>query len=273
MSDLIDAHLGHFRSALSRDTLSTREVVLRRADRDLPLGLYEASTEELAEWLATPGWSRWTRCTYYGHLTAFYRWACDPGRSRGLDWDPSAGLARPPSPKGLPRPVSRDQFVFALAVLPAPWPLLVRLAGQAGLRAAEIAALDRSDATERAITVVNGKGGKDRVVPTHPELWAALRGLPPGPVARDARRIPMTAYQVSHRASDHLTRIGLTRVTMHKFRHWFATELVAQGVNLLVVAELLGHANVNTTKVYALVTSEQREMAIRALPALAPVPS
>jgi integron integrase len=46
-------------------------------------------------------------------------------------------------------------------------------------------------------------------------------------------------------------RAGITkRVTCHTFRHSFATHLLENGVNIRVVQELMGHADVKTTEVY-----------------------
>ncbi|MFH1635391.1 MAG: tyrosine-type recombinase/integrase, partial [Chloroflexota bacterium] len=51
---------------------------------------------------------------------------------------------------------------------------------------------------------------------------------------------------------------GLPHLTPHILRHTFAKNLVNQGVGLEKVAVLLGHASLNTTRIY--VTPGQRDL-------------
>ena len=48
-----------------------------------------------------------------------------------------------------------------------------------------------------------------------------------------------------------MDRAGITkRMSCHTFRHSFATHMLENGVNIRVVQELMGHADVKTTEVY-----------------------
>ena len=55
-------------------------------------------------------------------------------------------------------------------------------------------------------------------------------------------------------------------VTAHVLRHSFATTLVRGHTDLVVAAELLGHARLETTRLYTRPSAEDRANAISLLP-------
>ena len=58
------------------------------------------------------------------------------------------------------------------------------------------------------------------------------------------------------------------RVSSHTFRHSFATHLLEDGVNIRVVQELMGHADVKTTEIYTHVMEKNISATVSPLDAL-----
>lgn len=272
MNDLVDAHVRHLRHAgYSPDTISDRAKLLHRLDRELPMGLVRATVEELENFQATPGFSLQTQATYYHHITGFFQWGAHPSRLY-IDYDPSAGLRRPKVPRGLPHPVTDAELVHALTELREPWRTYVLLAAYEGMRVAEVAGIDRHDITQ-ARTRILGKGRKVRSLRTHAQVWQAVEPFPAGRIARRIRdgREADPDY-LSARIIDVHKRIDLPGVTLHRYRHWYGTMMLrpkdfgGAGASLRAVQLNMGHASVETTALYTLVSDEERDAAIDALP-------
>ena len=268
---LIEAHLEACQAGgLSEKTIADRRKVLHRVDAALPYGLVAAASEELVRWLAQladAGRSVKTLATYFSHIRPFYAWAFTAGALEG--WNPTLTIAAPRVPKHLPRPATEDQLTKVLDQADHPLRTMVMLAAYAGLRAGEIAALRREDVTPAGITV-RGKGGRDRWLPLHPLIWAEVGPMPPGPVVEVCGH-PATSKRISHWASEQLHLLGHD-LTLHRFRHRFATQLLrpselgGAGADLRTVQELMGHASVATTQVYTQVTDDQLRLAVDRLP-------
>ncbi len=139
--------------------------------------------------------------------------------------------------------------------------LLTRL----GLRASDVAALtvDAIDWRNGNIRLAPGKNRRERLLPLPLDVGAALvavlRSRPPtaprGVLFLRARPPvrPLTAATVTGIAQRALRRAGLTvpRFGAHVFRHTVATQWVQRGVSMKTVADLLGHADLETTALYA----------------------
>jgi site-specific recombinase XerD len=154
-----------------------------------------------------------------------------------------------------------------------------------GLRSAELCTLDVGDIQtfrNQPVLVVNGKGGKVRRVPLHPEALEAIRAYwraegrngqePAEPVFQtlgvhgpyEARRLTYKAIRhlISRSRKEALIR---KRVTPHTLRHTFAVSLLDQGVDLRTVQDLMGHSSISTTQAYLHTSEEKKLAAINAL--------
>lgn len=228
-------------------TIETYEPVVRRAHAELPYGLAGSTTEELQEWIWRPGRAASTRNTYRAAIRSFLAWAT---AGEYLDFDPGRLLPPVKVPTGQPRPAPHDELADILAKARDPFRPWILLAVAMGLRCVEISRLDRQHVAEER-TWIQGKGGKNCYVPTHPVAWLAVHDLPTGPIARRADGSRATRQDVYRRANEHIGRLGHPSVTMHQMRHWYGTAVYrAAGRDILVAKAGLRHGDVTMTQRY-----------------------
>lgn len=267
MAVLIDQYLEWLRVRdCTERTIGARNEILNRVDRDLPCGIEHATYEELEAWLYRPEWSRSTKSTYYGAIRSFFVWATNPLDAR-LDFDPTVMLPRPKARPGIPKPVSDQELAHILTHAAEPFLTWSKLAAYEGLRCIEIARLHREHITEE-LTYVWGKGDKPGVVPTHPIVWRAVQDLPAGPIAWTKTGLRASARYISITALLHFRRdLGMPRGTsMHRFRHWYCTNILRQTRNVRTAQVLARHASITSTVIYTLIADEERRLAVQALP-------
>ena len=186
--------------------------------------------------------------------------------------DPTTAVAGPRTPRPLPKALSTDEVDRLLAAPAGAEPVVLRdramleVLYAAGLRITELVTLDVDDVdlTERTVRCT-GKGSKDRIVPIGRPARAAVdawlvRGRPAmGPTEpalfvnrRGGRLTRQGGWKIIKK---HAHAAGLAaQVSPHTLRHSFATHFLDGGGDVRVVQELLGHASVNTTQIYTLVS-------------------
>ena len=128
----------------------------------------------------------------------------------------------------------------------------------AGLRVAEAVGLRwESVDLARLQMAVTGKGDVERAVDILPEAETMLRRrynnfvISPYVFPKPDGQ-PLTTRAVQRVVQRIRDRLGLPqdRMTPHKLRHAYATDLVNRGVPIHVVSAQLGHASVATTTIY-----------------------
>lgn len=175
----------------------------------------------------------------------------------------------PKRPRTLPRPASPTDAIAlaedAGAAAPNDWigardlAILLLLYG-AGLRVAEAMGLTARVLPLGQAMRVTGKRGKTRIVPLVPavkEAIGAYVALCPYALAGDtplfvgAKGGPLNPDLVRRAVRGARARLGLPdTLTPHALRHSFATHLMAGGVDLRSLQELLGHASLSSTQIY-----------------------
>lgn len=133
-----------------------------------------------------------------------------------------------------------------------------------GLRASEVRGLRLADVDQGLRRVrVEGKGGRERVVPIDVAFFAELAAYlrterPPGLSTPQCFVVlrgptagrPLTEAGLRSIFRHHRKTSGALRVRPHRLRHTYGTELAQAGIDLLVLRELMGHASPETTAGY-----------------------
>jgi integrase/recombinase XerD len=143
---------------------------------------------------------------------------------------------------------------------------LLELLYATGCRASEVSAMRLSDVhLAESFCTCRGKGDKERVVPLGRRAIAALAAWIEGPrkafatragsqpawVILSSRGNRLSRMRIWEVVREHAAVAGIPRdVGPHTLRHSFATHLVAGGVDLRHVQEMLGHASIATTQRY-----------------------
>jgi integrase len=153
-------------------------------------------------------------------------------------------------------------------------PVFIRLALNTGCRRGELLGLEwnRVDIQHKKILLEarHTKTRRRRTVPLNDDALGVLERLKAWQWARglaspwvfgyaDGRRIMgfKTAWMSA------LRRAGIENFRIHDLRHTFASWLVMQGVSIYVVRDLLGHASVTQTEIYAHLAPDQGVEAVR----------
>jgi site-specific recombinase XerC len=226
---------------------------------------WRVTSQQLAGWLSNPDWKAETKRSLRSTLRSFYGWGVKTGR---IALSPAVDLEAVMLPRSLPRPAPDDVLRMALLRANDRTRIALMLAGYAGLRAAEIAAVHTRQIGDGELLVI-GKGGHHRRVPLHPHLRSELD-------AEMARRrrgehgsgfrgrfLSDTGYLfpsdrepgpiTSHHLSKLVGQALLGVWTTHTLRHRFATAAYLVERDLRAVQELLGHTKPETTARYAAV--------------------
>lgn len=154
---------------------------------------------------------------------------------------------------------------------------LIELLYSGGLRLGEIHGLDLEALDLEARRVrVHGKGGKDRIVPIGGHAVEALNGYlgqreslegggsVGGPVFVSSRGSRLSRRQIQRIVTRFIRLVADEGgLSTHSVRHSFATHLLDEGADLLAIKELLGHATLSTTQLYAHTSRERLRQVYR----------
>jgi integrase/recombinase XerC len=200
-------------------------------------------------------------------LTSFFDFL---RRERFVKTSPMVDFPRPKIGERQPEVLSEDQ-VAALLRAPIGDSDFIRARNRAilelfyasGIRRAELIGLNVNavDFSKHQMRVI-GKGNRSRIVFFNEAAGAALRAYlelrprsenPALFLSRNGARISRAQIGLLFRE---LAAKSNIYVSPHMLRHSFATHLLENGVDTMVIKELLGHRNLSTTQIYMNVSRE-----------------
>ena len=193
------------------------------------------------------------------------------------DWH-TLDLVRAQSERRLPAVLSLEEVRTILGCVRTPHNrAFLSTVYACGLRLQEAQHLEISDidSQRKMIHVHRGKGAKDRFVPLpestlqclrrhwvthrHPRLLFPALGRGRNQAAHADTPMPKASVQGAFRQAKGEAGIQKRDVSVHTLRHSYATHLLEAGVNLRVIQQYLGHAQLETTMVYLHLTRKGQE--------------
>lgn len=142
----------------------------------------------------------------------------------------------------------------------------------AGLREGEVVAVELDDIDFDAgyVFVRDGKGGKARRIEMNTDLrkalheWIEQRGKVETKKLFTSQKGVLTEQGVIHVCRTISKHTGLL-LTPHTLRHTFGHDLAKRGFRIETIADLLGHSNINYTRIYTRSGKSERQAAVEAL--------
>jgi len=153
--------------------------------------------------------------------------------------------------------------------------LVILLLYGCGLRTSELCQLDYADVDleRQEVVVRHGKGDRARRIPVPDTVWTVLlaflaerKGRRGALIQTEKKQTRFAAKDVCAVVQAATLKAGLTQlVTAKTLRHSFATHLMDRGVDLAVIASLMGHRSAQETGVYLHALPGRREHAVKLL--------
>lgn len=158
--------------------------------------------------------------------------------------------------------------------------LIILLLYGCGLRTHELSALDVQHVSveRRELNVLTAKGDQPRTVPVPEAVFTELlgylheRGGKRGALFKTyVKKTRIRNTHIGQIVRQAAQRAGLSEdITPKTLRHSFATHLMDRGVDLGIIASLMGHRSPQETGVYLHVLPSRKERAVKALASRSP---
>lgn len=233
--------------------------------------------------LEKDGLSPSTISRYCSSIKAFFMYLRDENI---IDKIPMPDITRPKTERKIPQILTLDEMMKLLEMPDVTTDKGVRdkamleLLYATGIRVGELISLSVSDVNTTLCYVECKASKKPRIIPINDYAAKAiltylnearahlLKGKVSDTLFVNVNGDPMTRQGFWKIIKEYGDKAGInTDITPHTLRHSFATHLVENGADLRAVQEMLGHADIASTKIYSNVSSKRiREVYANAHP-------
>ena len=238
-----------------------------------PKEVTKKDIETFLSFLDQTGKKETTKAHYYSVLNRFYLFCLDLNY---VSINPCDGLHSPKLPKKIPKYLSYEEVDLLLnmplkTVYDYRTKAMLELLYATGMRISELISLRYANLfLDEDYLVVEGKGGKERMIPFNDiskyYLTLYLEEYRPLLIKHhkdyeelflNNRGTPITRQGMYKILKNLACDAGIQKeISPHILRHSFATHLLKNGTDLRVIQELLGHSSISTTQIYTHVSKE-----------------
>ena len=202
-----------------------------------------------------------------------------------LEVNPAELLEAPKVKAALPRHLTLEESLELLSSVDGPNKerdyCILTLFLNCGMRLSELCGLNLSDIRPDGTLRLLGKGNKERIVYLNDACTSAISAYlavrPNEGVKGDDKNalfISRNKKRISNKTVQHLVQVYLDKAGLsglgfstHKLRHTAATLMYQHGnVDIRVLKDILGHANLGTTQIYTHISDKQIKQAIDSNP-------
>lgn len=258
-------------SSYLRDTTQFAEYLHNYCDIDLREA-DSAAVQDYMDWMLSHGKSAASVTRFLASVKSFYSYMVAAGE---LKKNPAQGVAATKVERKYPEILTAKEvelFLEQPECVDAKGfrdHAMLELLYATGIRVSELIALNREDVNLQAAFLRCGGEKRERIIPLYPRAVKALRDYIQTVRPRLAGQEEPALFVNMN--GQRMTRQGFWKIvkyyqgkaeitkdiTPHTLRHSFAVHLLENGADLRSIQEMLGHADISSTQIYAQIVKQR----------------